>query len=562
MNGNSNYPPKRPQQGGAQYGSQNGAPRRNGAQYGSQNGAPRRNGSQYDPQNGAQPQGGAQYDPRKGVQGQSGAQYSPQNGAPYRNGAQYDPQYGAPRRGEAPNNRPNGAQRPNMPRTVRERRDPANMSRIDPETNEFRRAQRENARYKIRRRGELRSRITAWLTLFAIVLALMLALCAAVFFINLIPPAESGGGSYSYTYGSSRAVSVPAEDALRDGVLYVNMTALSDMLGFAVTGDSSNLRFVMPAEGGVGGEWVSFELGSRAADVNGQKTPMAGDAVMDGEQLWIPADFVTTYMNGVALTVDDAKRAVVIKRETAEGGDGEAVDVPVTFKLKPVAPLDAISEEQFAEPAIEFKSDLSAYEQYMNPENRDDYIVLVNQTHTLDKDYVPADLIDVADTRSDRSKRKMRECAAKALEAFFIEMRANNINLVSVTSAYRSYAEQVTLFEQRKAMYPNLSEEEAYTAAATVVAPPGTSEHQTGLSCDMHNLSSADVSFADTGAYKWMVENAYKFGFILRYPEDKQDITGISFEPWHYRFVGRYHATRMHELGMCLEEYVEYLGKS
>lgn len=141
-------------------------------------------------------------------------------------------------------------------------------------------------------------------------------------------------------------------------------------------------------------------------------------------------------------------------------------------------------------------------------------------------------------------------------------MRACGVTDVSVTSAYRSYRYQVQLFEQRVAMYPSLSRAEAEARAATVVAIPGSSEHQSGLCIDMHNLAAADISFANTASFKWMSENAHKFGFILRFPEDKVEITGISYEPWHYRYVGRYHATRIYESGLCLEEYMALYGNS
>ena len=72
----------------------------------------------------------------------------------------------------------------------------------------------------------------------------------------------------------------------------------------------------------------------------------------------------------------------------------------------------------------------------------------------------------------------------------------------------------------------------------------------------MHNLGSADVAFAKKAAYTWLKDNAWKFGFILRFPEGKEDITNISFEPWHYRFVGRYHAKAIYDSGLCLEEYL------
>ena len=76
----------------------------------------------------------------------------------------------------------------------------------------------------------------------------------------------------------------------------------------------------------------------------------------------------------------------------------------------------------------------------------------------------------------------------------------------------------------------------------------------------MHNIGSAEVSFAKKPEAKWLAENCYRFGFILRYPEDKTDITSITYEPWHFRFVGREAATKMHENGMCLEEYIEHIG--
>jgi D-alanyl-D-alanine carboxypeptidase len=158
----------------------------------------------------------------------------------------------------------------------------------------------------------------------------------------------------------------------------------------------------------------------------------------------------------------------------------------------------------------------------------------------------------------------MRLYAAKALEALYIEMRAAGYKDVSVTSAYRSYSYQNSLFNMYTANEmkadPSLTLAQAQAITATYSARPGTSEHQTGLCCDMHNLSSADVAFAKKAAYTWLKDNAWKFGFILRFPEGKEDITGISFEPWHYRFVGRYHAKAIYDAGLCLEEYLTPAG--
>ena len=215
--------------------------------------------------------------------------------------------------------------------------------------------------------------------------------------------------------------------------------------------------------------------------------------------------------------------------------------------------------------SVTFLTDLSAYEEYMNPADRDGYLILVNNDNTLDETYLPGDLTDLVDTRKDgRNVQKMRLAAAKSLEALYIEMRAAGYKDLSVTSAYRSYSYQNSLFntytnnEMKK--NPSLTLEQAQAITATYSARPGTSEHQTGLCCDMHNLGSADVAFAKKAAYTWLKDNAWKFGFILRFPEGKEDITNISFEPWHYRFVGRYHAKAIYDSGLCLEEYLNPAG--
>ena len=238
---------------------------------------------------------------------------------------------------------------------------------------------------------------------------------------------------------------------------------------------------------------------------------------------------------------------------------------PVSDTEESSRPKPPATEPPETEPegyAYDFKSDLSAYEPYMEPENRDEYLLLINTAHPLDETYKPTDLIDVADTRKDgRATQQLRKNASKSLEAMLIEARANGITDVTATSAYRSYDYQVTLFNQRVAMYANLPDDEAYAKAATIVAIPGTSEHQSGLCVDIHNNPyGADVSFENTDSGAWLAANSYKFGFILRFPKDKTEVTGISFEPWHFRYVGRYHASKMYELGYCLEEYFDYLG--
>ena len=141
------------------------------------------------------------------------------------------------------------------------------------------------------------------------------------------------------------------------------------------------------------------------------------------------------------------------------------------------------------------------------------------------------------------------------LQEMFAAAREEGIYL-EVTSGYRSSREQGEIMEQRKEKYESMgyAGDEAVAMAASWVMEPGTSEHQLGLAADINS------AFGDSGeAYDWLAENAHEYGFILRYPEDKTEVTGIDYEPWHYRYVGREAAKEIYEQGLCLEEYVEAL---
>lgn len=255
---------------------------------------------------------------------------------------------------------------------------------------------------------------------------------------------------------------------------------------------------------------------------------------------------------------DPSEPSASASSESDSASDTDSAEPPTS---------EAVTEPVEQTPS--FTADLSAYEEYMNPTDRDAYLTLVNATHPLASDFIPADLTDLVNTRGDgRATQKMSLYAAKALEALFIEAKAENQLTVnpksgyplSVMSAYRSYAYQSSLFshytDNEMARNPALTREQAEAITVTYSNRPGTSEHQLGLCVDMHDLSGADVSFKNSTSYPWLSENAWKFGFILRYPEDKVSETAVSFEPWHYRYVGRYHAKKIHDAGLCLEEYI------
>lgn len=145
------------------------------------------------------------------------------------------------------------------------------------------------------------------------------------------------------------------------------------------------------------------------------------------------------------------------------------------------------------------------------------------------------------------------------LEAMIRDAADDDV-IIEVCSAYRSVSTQKSLIERRaqSMMTSGLDIDIAYHKAEEYLASPGESEHHTGLAVDFitPGKSTLDESFAETEAFAWLSENAFRYGFILRYPKDKEDISGFPYEPWHFRYVGNEHAASMNSSGMCLEEYI------
>jgi D-alanyl-D-alanine carboxypeptidase len=130
-----------------------------------------------------------------------------------------------------------------------------------------------------------------------------------------------------------------------------------------------------------------------------------------------------------------------------------------------------------------------------------------------------------------------------------------------ICSSYRTVKRQEELYQKkvREFQAQGLAFKAAEEEAARVVALPGTSEHHLGLAVDIvdMNYQQLDTHQETTKVQKWLKENSWRYGFILRYPTDKTDITGIVYEPWHYRYVGKEAAAEIYEQGICLEEYLE-----
>lgn len=188
------------------------------------------------------------------------------------------------------------------------------------------------------------------------------------------------------------------------------------------------------------------------------------------------------------------------------------------------------------------------------------YLVLVNRDNRISRTYEPEDLVlPKVETRKKSLQERiyLRQDAASALEQMFAAALNEKGYILYATSGYRSFGIQQILFNAK------VEEVGSKSKAQYRVAPAGTSEHQLGLAMDIQAPSHLNLSqaFGDTEEGKWAGENAHRFGYILRYKTEWRDITGISDEPWHFRYVGIAHATAMFELDMPLETYVSYLEK-
>ncbi|MDD6503119.1 MAG: M15 family metallopeptidase [Oscillospiraceae bacterium] len=168
--------------------------------------------------------------------------------------------------------------------------------------------------------------------------------------------------------------------------------------------------------------------------------------------------------------------------------------------------------------------------------------LLANPDHSIG-DYAP--------TLATLEGQQLDERIIQPMEDFVAAARAEGLK-VYLSSGYRDYATQNYLYQRKVAQY---GEE----TAKTIVAVPGTSEHQTGLACDITDqyYEFKDSSLENTALYQWMSQHCQEYGFIVRFPKGKEDITGIIYEPWHFRYVGVEAATYIMENGLCLEEFLE-----
>ncbi len=175
--------------------------------------------------------------------------------------------------------------------------------------------------------------------------------------------------------------------------------------------------------------------------------------------------------------------------------------------------------------------------------------MLVNKYHALDKEYTVGDIVKCSSTYAYANNELNKE----AYEAFVNLANAakEEGHTILILSSYRTYETQDSLWKKRKDAY-GIKKADAYAARA------GSSEHETGLAIDVAEYMDVNDEFAKTESFKWMQENAYKYGYILRYPEGKENITGYAYEAWHYRYLGVSLATNVYNEGITYDEYYEF----
>lgn len=190
----------------------------------------------------------------------------------------------------------------------------------------------------------------------------------------------------------------------------------------------------------------------------------------------------------------------------------------------------------------------------LTTEKGDDLLVLINKKIRLPSNYAPGDLASVVGSVAAVPGSSLRKEAALALIEMINSAKSEGKNL-SVVSAFRSYSQQVGVFNGWVALAGSKN-------AESFSAKPGHSQHQLGTAVDLgvNGQTNFNESFGQTAEGVWLSQNAYKYGFVLSYPKGKEAVTGYSYEPWHYRYIGKENAQKMIGSGLILEEFLQRFG--
>ncbi len=471
------------------------------------------------------------------------------------------------------------------PEERRRRQEAADRRRSDEEYERHIRVQekREKTRARLERKKSFKLYVLR-LAIAFVSLAVLVGVGIYLIFRHAPDKPLDSGNIYFY-YGGTRTRTAAAADCVAGDGIYICFNDLANYLDMKESGSAEEMKFLIVGEetpetsAGTGREEsVTFVTGEHKIVVNGQIELLDVPNRLEGEKIWVSSSFVTDWMNNLTFQYKENRREVRIARvideeATAKDENKKTHYLPVSFRLKSNAPLDALEENagiglimEATQYELNFQTDVSEYEMYMNPTGdlRDAFLVLVNKESPLTARDVPRDLVNVANKSISRDQLLLREYPERALEAMFREMHYNGFYDMAVYTAYRSYEEQSTAFEEfvknELTADPSKTREEAEDIVAAYSTRPGTDEHQTGLAVDMDNTGLFTSDFAWTRESYWLQDNAWKFGFILRYPQGKEEVTGTKWEAWHFRYVGRYHAKIIHDNNLCLEEYLSRIS--
>ena len=409
------------------------------------------------------------------------------------------------------------------------------------------------------------------------VIFLLLAMIAAVAVV-LILKAQNGPSKadYEVCVGDEDPYELSYKDANKNGQFYFDLRLIAKYLGseLTVSGSDGRIKFTCPD-----GTYVRFTDDSSTATVNGEAVKVGGKVEIiestekeDGKCL-VPFKFIEKLFSHKA--------------------DGNSVGMIAKVSSKNKVTIHRISYSNGTNPPISFASDCFDYasgdmqlSSYPTPDIDAktaaalcvEKLTLVNKSHALTKEQITTNGLvslkslscPIVNGLADYDNKDFFDpIAALALIAMINEANKTleGDDKILVSSAYRSFDYQAGLLEDYVDKYMgehDVSEEEAREQVLLTSAPAGTSEHHTGLCVDLvekrGELRELDESFEETEAFAWLSQNAHKYGFILRYPKDKTDITKYSYEPWHYRFVGVYAANIIYEDNITLEEYLVELN--
>lgn len=403
-------------------------------------------------------------------------------------------------------------------------------------------------------------------------------------------------------YSDDVSVKYDRDDLYVGDTLYIDFDSLASVLGFTKSVNGETVSYYSKS-----GDSLVFALGDASVNVNGITSNAGGKPFLgDDNEFMVPAYVVNTYINDTVISVsEDNKRITVItvsddisfnpKKSETLAEMSKPSSFPADTKYDPFGTLppdevtlpettapETTAEEtthapttspETTEPApypsdaeildiiagYTFKTDVTKYKAFMNPADTESFLILANRENPIGQDYSPDPLWKLPTQYTLYGKSvSVKDNTYMALCAMIQEMIAEGVWDTTVCSGYRSYSYQYNLYyrtyyNQERAKNPGLSDEEIFKIIDTYSARPGTSDHQTGLCVDFYEL---EETFENRAAFKWLEKNAYKFGFILRFPKGKTDITGYTYEPWHWRFVGQLSAYKIYHAELTLEEFL------